>query len=437
VFNAQDRGHTIDSNYIGDHVDALIRYDSDGSYQKAPHFLTLLPNGQLTTYFDASVKEFPGDPTVPPTGVNWQIGSGFTPILGPTLTTDPPNNLRVYAFFAPESQYDKGVGGHQLGFASTLVPTGSTSPFTFPASSLWRDSTSYNDGSNKLSRQVPLYTLYVSNYTPVVSFRGDTGIASQMTNNGRYVGGLTGWYSNGYFYLLLGTGLSQWVPECSPSYPTSVVYGALLLLRVKSDTTTANGLYLDATKRPQVEMLYSDTAGGPKYFHILPHPDKVITFADDNKPYQCTGDNRQNFTGCCDNPPVPAANAAILTFPSSVPYLGYLPSSTTPGYLGANEYVTLSEISPQAPNFNARILRITPTGITSPFFWFANVATVTHPTPAGYSVDTAYYAVNPNIAPLNPSSSGSPTLGYRHVLKASSSCEGQAAMTFVPNLILP
>jgi hypothetical protein len=103
--------------------------------------------------------------------------------------------------------------------------------------------------------------------------------------------------------------------------PTRMVTG-MVLFRIRTDlsgTSGYGGLWLDTNKRPQVEIYRSTTPGGTRSFIALPHPEKLVSFSDDNRPYgsgppQCSidVDNRQNFTGCCDNPAAPAANALIL-----------------------------------------------------------------------------------------------------------------------------
>jgi hypothetical protein len=228
--------YATDPAQVGDHLDAFYRYDDvgdpnyDGSYDRLPDFLSLPPNGQLHTLSDDSVKQAPSDILPVPyqqassTGTLWQDGSAFTAFTGPNLATDPVGSQRVYSFFNVESYpADQGVGGHLIGFASVSVPSGSRAvPKLWTG--VWKDATSPNDGEFKQAQipPLPLRTLYLKEFTPVIAFRGDTGIRRDMTNPreialGRYLIGKTGWYHEGYFYLFMTTLMSIDVPDWCPT----------------------------------------------------------------------------------------------------------------------------------------------------------------------------------------------------------------------------
>lgn len=137
----------------------------------------------------------------------------------------------------------------------------------------------------KQAHGLPLHTLYLKEFTPVIAFRGDTGIRRDMPapktklRQGRYVFGMTGWYRAGYFYLIMTTLLSSDIPDsCVPSRPTHAGEG-IALFRIRADTVGTlgfRGLWLDGTKRPQVEIYRSSTLGGPKSFFPLPFPEKIV-----------------------------------------------------------------------------------------------------------------------------------------------------------------
>src|SRR5207253_1654358 len=201
-------------------------------------------------------------------GTLWQFGSGFTAFDGPPLATDAAGSRRVYAFFNPESYPgDGGIGGHLIGFASVSVPAGA---HAIPPlwSSVWKDATSPNDGDYKLTNNIPLRTLYLREVTPVIAFRGDERIRENIAG-GRMVTGMTGWYRSGYLYLYMSTYLSFDASDyrCfSPPLPTVTISG-MALFRIRVDLTGTSGfggLWLDASKRPQVELYRSTIAGGPK-----------------------------------------------------------------------------------------------------------------------------------------------------------------------------
>jgi hypothetical protein len=440
-YGAMGPAYNTNPNYVGDHVDAIIRRD-DGSYNRAIDFYAFPVNSYLRTLSDASVKQDPSDTlpgnlgTTESQGLNWQFGAGFTAILAPRLNTDPLNTQRVVAFFSAEAYpTDEGIAGHLIGFASRSVANSSTAdPFTIPFSGTWKNASSYNDGESKLARGVPLNTLHLKNFTPVLAARADTGIRSPSIAGGRFFTGLAGWYSDGYYYLMTSTLLSKYFTQCGV-YPTGHALG-LMLVRFKADLTGSSGyggLWLDSNGRPQVELYYSDTQNGTKYFHALPYPDRLLSFSDDNKVWSCSSPNRAQFSGCCNNPAVPAANA-IIEYPNDGGFVG-IPSSTFVGYNGCNRYVVLSSNNPPSTgNTEARILRLTDSngacGAGNPTFTFAEAMRVSMPLPTGYDTDVFYRTVLPNFTIFN-----STTLaGYRHVRNTSTGRHGQLPMTVAGSL---
>lgn len=201
LFQGNDKSQIEKSaTWIGDHVDALVRRDWDGAYEKVPGFFSLPPFSSLATQWDTSVW-----PTLPSSagGIAWQIGSGFVPIPGPRLDSDSPGASRIYYFFAPESEFNGGLGGHLIGFASRLAPTSLSAPV--PWTSVWKDAASRNDGTYRLLNGYPLRTLHPGNFTPLLKFRGDAAISGGLQGGARVFGGLTGWYDSGWFYLLTST----------------------------------------------------------------------------------------------------------------------------------------------------------------------------------------------------------------------------------------
>lgn len=336
--------YNTDPANVGDHLDAFYRYDDtgdpnyDGTYDRLPDFFALPANGQLHTLADDSVKQISTDTLPVPyrqsssTGTTWQDGSAFTAFDGPALATDPAGSRRVYALFTVESYpADQGIGSHLLGFASVVVASGSR---VIPPlwSGRWKDATSLNDGEYKLNHQLPLHTLYLKEFTPVIAFRGDTGIRGDASIfGGRYFTGLTGWYRDGYFYLFTNTLLSEDVNDHCVALPTRPVLG-FFLARIRADSTGANGfggLWLDGTKRPQLEVFQASTMGGTKSFVALPHPENIVSFSDDNKTIEgdaCDKAFRQNFDGCCSNPAVPASRA-LIAYPNPNAYTGLAPPS--------------------------------------------------------------------------------------------------------------
>lgn len=372
--------YQTDPASVGDHLDAFFRYDDtgnaayDGSYDRLPDYFSLPPNGQLHTLADDSVKQDPGDTLPVPyqqhvsQGTAWQVGAGFTTFVGPKLNTDAAGAQRVYAFFAPESYpADQAQAGHLVGFASVPVPSNSRSiPKLWTG--VWKDAASQNDAEYKLAHNVPLRTLYLQEFTPIIAFRGDAGIRRDMTNPRgiglpRLVIGMTGWYRDGYFYLLTTTLVSTNIASdwCyTPARETRPTYGQVLF-RIRADLTGTSGyggLWLDANKRPQVELFRSTQYDGPKSFIALPNPESVVSFSDDDRqkgsgPPQCADiDNRQLFTGCCTNPAVPAAYARI-PYPGRPVGEQLGASSTFTFEDNCSRYVVLNPVAEENPAPNA------------------------------------------------------------------------------------
>lgn len=425
VFQARDTTIQPGPTFIGDHLDAFFRDNATGGYSRVLGFFQLPQQQYIISQGDASVVDGGTLPGLE--NLQWQIGSGFAPVAGPPLTSDAPTVTRVYAFFAPESYpYDQAIGGHLIGFAS--YPVGEDGPFAMPWSGAWKNALSWNDSESKLTRGAPMRTLYLTNFTPVIAFRGDGAITTPAKAGARYVGGLTGWFDNGHFYLMLSTLLSSSLPNPScPAYTAHAI--GMLLFRVQWDAARADtgGLAMDAQGRPHVELYYSESPTTEKYFHPLPYPDQVISFSDDGKPWNCTSPSRQQFSGCCSNPPVPAGYAMIGGLGTSGEY--YLPSST---YLAPSKmsfYTTLSKNATGNPAVDepyvAKILRVARTGLAAPAFAFSEADTVVHPTPSSYYVAGAYQACLPNIGQLE----NGVMFGYRHVHSSITNCEGQYAFT--------
>lgn len=422
LFQGNDKSQVYKSaTWIGDHVDALIRRDVDGAYERIPDFFALPAFSQLLTQWDPSVSS---TPPAPQGGTAWQIGSGFAPIAGPPLSADPPGASRAYYFFAPESEFDGGLGGHLIGFASQATSAPLSAPV--PWGTVWRDGTSPNDGAYRLQNGLPLHTLHIGNFTPVLKFRADPSISGVLQSGARVFGGLTGWYEAGWFYLLTNTLLSvDWPQDCSPvTFPTSPALG-LVLFRVKHDPVAADtgGLALDSNRRPIVEILASPSAGGPKSFVPVPNSDQPISFSDDGKPWRCSEPNRSDYSGCCTNPPFPASRA-LIPFPDDPGFIG-LPSSVIESANGRDRFVVLSTNSPQAGDYRFRLVRVARTGLASPYLAFGAAGEWSHPNPSGYIVNTNYYAALPNVANL-----GATTLiGFRTAQDATTGTFGQFAFT--------
>lgn len=406
-FQGHDKSQVVESpGWVGDHIDSLQRRDSDGFYERIPDFFALPPFSQLDTQWDTSV--YPLNTPLPRNGTAWQVGSGFAPIVGPPLAADPPGSTRFYYFFAPESKFDHGYGGHLLGFASQAATAALSLPVAW--SSVWRDTSSRNDGTFRLSNNLPLRTLHLSNFTPVLKFRADPDISGSTQEGARVFGGLAGWYDGGWFYLLTSTLLSvDSTQNCNPVYyPTKPSLG-LLMIRVKHDPTRndSGGLALDSSRRPIIEILASSYPGGPMAFQPLPNSDEPLSFSDDDKPWLCTSPSRLSYAGCCSNPAF-SASRTLLTFPDDPGFTG-LPSNVFLSQNGRDRYVVLSSNSPQAGDYRFRLLRVSRTGLSSPYFAFSSGGEWSHADPAGYRVSANYYAALPNVTTLT---SGS-LIGFR------------------------
>jgi hypothetical protein len=417
--------------WVGDRLDAEVRSDSTGYYQRVFDFFRLPQLSQLATKTDASV----GGTLQHGAATGWGLGSGFAPFIGPPLSGDPPGAIRLNAFFAAESEQDCGYGGHLIGFASKVITATDASLQSLPWSTVWKNSTSWSDSEWKLAHGVSQYTLYLQNFTPVLILRADPKNfvpdcnPNDPLNQGRVVGGLTAWYDDGYYYFVTDTLVSTDITRCN-TYPTSLALG-LVMFRVPVDPSAiaGGGLQQNANHVPQVQLYYADTAGGPKSFHTLPAPDQVLSFSDDIYPVgpTCSTTNRQTFSGCCANPAIPASRA-LLSYPGDATYVG-LPSSNFLGYLG-NRYIVLSSNNPQG-TYRFRLLKLTKTGTTAPFFDMSHGGEFEAPLPTGYINSPWYYVVLPNAVPLSQTQ----LIGFRHVVDTVRQCEGQ--YPFTVNLTLP
>lgn len=451
--------------YVGDHVDAFYRYDSDGSYDRVFDLLAFPQNQYLHTLADDTVRQedapdqLPSVYTTNPygpleatnsTGTDWQTES-VASFVGPPLSTDASGSQRVYAFFGIESYPgDQGVGAHMIGFASISVPLGTTS-FSFPTSGLnnamWKDSSSPNDGDYKQANDQPLRTLYLQQVTPVLAFRGEscspnTACAVPVTYNGspavlggaRRFGGMSGWYRDGYFYLLIGLDLSTFSDSCNDG-PTTYTRG-LALVRVKADpsgTSGFRGLWLDSSNRPSVEFY---RVAGPLagQFVALPYPDQIVSFLDDNRSSACVGGyNRQYFVGAGTNPPEVAADFNI-PYPADIGSGSQVPQPSANFSFddSCTRYVVISQgvNIPSTGNTVSNLLAITDAncGTGDPRFAFAHGGSISYPLPTGYTVDMYSLGIWPNMIPVDTTT----LVGYRHVVDSATNIEEHYSFTVVP-----
>jgi len=171
-------------------------------------------------------------------------------------------------------------------------------------------------------------------------------------------------------------------------------------------------------------------------FANIPNPDKVISFADDNRPLaSCPSvDNRQYFTGCCNNPAFNGASSVIL-YPGRPigEQLGVSSTFTRPND-PCNRYVVLNPPPTGDPSqTQALLLRVNDAqcGVGEPAFNFQHAGTIYHSEPAGYTRDQWYFPWV-NVWPLPGSSTE--LLGFRHVKSLSTGSQGQASFTVTPNL---
>lgn len=441
-------------DYIGDHVDAFFRYDSDGTYGRVFNFFTLPRNGDLHTLADSSVRQedSPDElPSVYQTTISqrtdWQ-GGGVAGFLGPKLDTDPPGSQRFFAFGGIGSHpLDGGDGAHLIAFASVSVPAGVQS-FYVPFSSWWKDSSSANDPEYKLAHNIPLRTLHVKEFTPVLIFRGEgdlpvhaPGGGPAAIKNPQYLHGASGWYHNGYFYLLLALNMTEYRDGvCGVPRETTGRIG-LILVRVKTDLTGAHGyggLWLDSAGRPQID-LYRVNGTLPRAFVPLPHPDQVVSFTEGTYAALCAGGyNRQFFAGAGANPPEYAADFS-LHYPASVGSFdqAFLLPSSVFTFDGCTQYIVMNKEVDVPPEGNTRayVMSVTDANCSgsTPQPTFAHAGVIDYPLPGSsgqYTVDVFTSGAWPNVSPMIDNTT---LLGYRTVLDTTTNVEAQYSFTMVPN----
>jgi hypothetical protein len=220
---------------------------------------------------------------------------------------------RAYAFFSAASPLDQQLGGHLIGFASSASFAEDKPPYSIPVTNAWKDASSANDGSYKQRHSLPLRTLYLKEFTPVIAMRGDPGLRLPKKDIGapRLVTAMTAWFADGYFLLLMRTVLSKNSPDpCADRLATQLTYGlALFRLRANlASNLTANGLYLDDRGRPDAEIFNTKT----RTFDKVPNPEELISFSDDKRKSICGPyHNRLSYSGCCANPNHPGSDYLI------------------------------------------------------------------------------------------------------------------------------
>lgn len=397
--------------HVGDHLGAVIEDTQTGTTQFSDSFYALPEQRNLSTLWDPSVGG-----SEPPRGLTWQIGSGFAAMIGPPLEGDVEKQ-RIYAFAAPESEFDAGIGGHFLIFASHPFPE-DRPLIQIPWNATWKDMWSQNDPVCRLSRGLPLRTLFLENATPVVSLRGDPTIDPEnLLPGSRHFGGLAGWYDDGHFYLLTATILSRYAPRCGGTVLTAPAIG-LILMRIRFDPRSRNGLALDHLGRPFVEIYANDRRTNVRGFVPLPDSSSPISFLDDFYPFTCEVASRQAYDGCCTNPPIPALDA-LLPYPGDDGFIGF-PTAAFRG-AGGDVYVPVSPIDRAE---QARIMRFRRRTQEGDPFRISHVATVDMPTPAGLQMNGAYPFILPNLGFQNGT-----LIGFRHYQNPRTWCQGQLEFT--------
>jgi hypothetical protein len=191
--------------------------------------------------------------------------------------------------------------------------------------------------------------------TPVIAMRGDTGLHLPKKDIGaaRLVTAMTAWFADGYFFLLMRTVLSKDTPDpCGDRLSTQLTYG-LALFRVRANLAsnlTANGLYLDDQRRPEVAIFNTKT----RTFDLLPHPEELLSFSDDKRTSICGPYyNRLLYSGCCANPGRPGADYLLTVL--NVPPDQLTPQGTIPAADGCGRDINL--ISQPRPG-KRRVLQI-------------------------------------------------------------------------------